>query len=349
MYSRCWGVLKHCISLFPQSTNADFLCCIDTIEYHRWGLSTRVPSPPPNPLLVFFGTFLKCRLIKVTIHVDEQSQHQMRLQQGSAAPPPPHVHVHPVMHPVLPEMSSVPVTGVPVPPLEAPVRKTTWPVEAVTAPLTPLVAGSGSSVDDGSGNGSGIGIGIGDVAVVGHGIGTEIGNGVGVGAGAGVPVLEESEKTRRPKSMVAKRLLKTVHKRRSSLNHNRSGSFGGGLLDGKVSRTNLYSLSASASAAGGGGGPGRPPTKAEAAGGGDDELSEDGVGDASSGGEMVMGAFEGLKWGEYVQFKMPADREVRMRLNPLFEVRVKAISKYPRNQTELNRLTNRVLKIEPII
>lgn len=209
--------------------------------------------------------------IKVTIHVDEQTPCHKHLHQGFAAPPP---HPRPA-HSVLPETSTVVV-----PSLRASVRKPTWPGEAPTAPLTPLVNGSGNSVDD-------------DVAGIDNSIETEIGRGV----------LEESEKPQRPKSMVAKRLLKNVHKRRSSLSHSRSGSFAGDMLDGRSSRSNLYSLSAHSS------GPGRSPTNAEVSSVGDDDLSDDG--NVSSDGEMVMGKFEGLKWGEMVQFKLPAEDEVR--------------------------------------
>lgn len=65
----------------------------------------------------------------------------------------------------------------------------------------------------------------------------------------------------------------------------------------------LDSLSANTS------GPGHSPTNTEAASGGNDELWEDGG--ASSGGETLV-AFEGLKWGGMVQFKMPAEGEVRV-------------------------------------
>lgn len=221
----------------------------------------------------------------MTIHVDEHLQHQKlkkRLQQGSAAPPP-----HPA-HPT-PALVEKRATAIPLfPPLEASTRETS---EAPTAPLTPLVNSRGSGVDGGRGHGSG------DI------MGSD--NGMGFGSEVGDGVSQESDKPRRPKPLSAKRLLKNVNKRRSSLSHSRSGSFlAGGILDGRVSKTNLYSLSSDVSAP-----PRLSPTNAGAASGADDELSEDGY--ASSGGEMVMGAFEGLKWGEMVQFKMPAEGEVR--------------------------------------
>eukprot|EP00752_Nemacystus_decipiens_P005109 g4634.t1 len=225
---------------------------------------------------------------KVTIHVDEHHHKHQHLQQGSAAAP-----AHPG-HPALHQK----VKPAAVPALEAPVRNTNWPIpsEAPTAPLTPLVSGTC--------NGS-------DVGGVGGDHRSD--NAMGVGSDTGSGAMEDSEKSRRPTSM--KRLLKNVHKRRNSLNHSRSGSSAGGILDhaGRLSRPNLYSLSPSAS------GPGRSPTNAEAVSGADDDLSEDGY--VSSDGEMVLGAFEGLKWGKYVQFKMPAEGEVKPN-DPLVTLRL---------------------------
>lgn len=272
-------------------------CTCATSQHHRpkflrcpARLPARFFSSPPQKQITYIH-----QIVKVTIHVDEQSHrhNHQHLQQGSAAPPPRPAH---------------PAPRLKVPSLEAeavaPGRKTSWPSpntnsgEAPTAPLTPLDSGNG--IVGGSARGSGdLGTGGSD-------------NGLGVGSDVGSGVFEEGEKPRRPKSMVAKRLLKNVHKRRSSLNNSRSdsrsGSFPAGLLDGRVSRTNLYSLSTNANSSG----PGRSSINADgtfvSAPGGDDEVSEDG--DASSGGEMVLGAFEGLKWGEMVQFKMPAEGEV---------------------------------------
>lgn len=228
---------------------------------------------------------------------EHHHNHHKHLPQGSAPTLPR------LGHPVPQEKDKrVPPRTI-VPSLEASESKTIWAGEAPTAPLTPFSntsgSGNGTSLDDVSGNVRGSGSG--DVAVIDHGIGSEIGSGVS----------EEGEKPRRPKSMVAK--LRNVHKRRSSLPHSRSGSFAGGLLEGRVSRTNLYPLPGNANATASG--PGRSPTNAEAGSGadgdGDDNVSEDGDGDASSDEGMVMGAFEGLKWGEMVQFKMPAEGEVR--------------------------------------
>ncbi|CAM9320636.1 unnamed protein product [Ectocarpus sp. 4 AP-2014] len=80
----------------------------------------------------------------------------------------------------------------------------------------------------------------------------------------------------------------------------------------EIRKINLDSLSANTS------GPGHSPTNTEAASGGDDELWEDGG--ASSGGETPV-AFEGLKWGGMVQFKMPAEGEVEPN-DPLVTLRL---------------------------
>lgn len=228
----------------------------------------------------FFPLFLLNfpNAIKVTIHVDEQSLQRKQRQQGSAALPPLHV----------PSALSDLSEGSTVPSLDARAHKHAWPTETPTAPLTPF-NGNGSSADAGSDSG------------VDNGIGTETETETGNGG------FEESGKPRRQKSMVAKRLL-NVHKRRNSLNQSRSGSFAGGPPDGRVSKTNLYSLSTNTNTSSSG--PRRSSANAEAASGGDDEASEDGG--AFLDGENVIGAFEGLKWGKYVQFKMPAEGEVRV-------------------------------------
>jgi len=147
-------------------------------------------------------------------------------------------------------------------------------------------------------------------------------NDVSPGTIASGASVEELDKPRRPKSMRLNvgRLKKNVVKRRNSLSsssrHGRSVSSGTGAPDGRVSKSSLYSLSPSAADIDG---PllARSPTNTNTNGElllrgeatGRNAGSESGY--ESSGGEM-MGAFEGLKWGEYVQFKLPAEGEVRL-------------------------------------
>ncbi len=178
-----------------------------------------------------------------------------------------------------------------------------WPSETSPAQLSPCENGNFGAMNDAFSNSN------------------SGSNEVTPGTGSGASV-EEFEKPRRPKSMLGRqrlnvgRLTKTVQKRRNSLTgsnrHGRSVSSGTGTLDGRVSKSSLYSLSPPG--ADGGPVPARSPTKAELLHGGEaagrNTGSESGY-ELSGGGEM-MGAFEGLKWGEYVQFKMPAEGEVRL-------------------------------------
>lgn len=231
----------------------------------------------------------------MTIHVEDRCQepqhHHQQLQeeQESAIPP-----LYPVPH----DKSFKPVRGTSA--------SSQWPSEASTAQLSPCENGDFGVMKDGfTNNGS---------------------NEVFPDTGSGASV-EELEKPRRPKSMLVPkrlsgRLTKTmnVHKRRNSLTstssstsrHGRSVSSGTGTaaLDGRVSKSGPYSLSPSAAD---GGLRAELLSRGEAAGAGTGRNAGSGIGyrDELLGGQK-MGAFEGLKWEEYVQFKMPAEGEVRL-------------------------------------
>lgn len=182
-----------------------------------------------------------------------------------------------------------------VPHLAPLLQDANWPSDTPTAPLSCVTTADGNV--NGSGNDN--------VKVNASGVAEVV-------PGGG----NDAKERARPKSAASSsRGLNVVgrfsfdpkHGRRNSFRQSRGGSLKGDVLSGKLSKSTvgLYSLA---------GGSSRSPTNAKLArdgsrgvDGDDERLSQDG--NLYSGGEM--GAFEGLKWGEYVQFKMPAEEEVR--------------------------------------
>ncbi|CAN0099974.1 unnamed protein product [Pylaiella littoralis] len=223
---------------------------------------------------------------------------------GDPSPVVTKVTIHVEEHPHQRESTALP------PPLAPLLQDTHWPSEASSPPLSCTTAESndvGSSSGNGIAKGSMSGI-------------AELGPGSGGGGG------DDGEKAR-PKSVAVPSkglsvglfridpMLKTVHGRRrsNSLRPIHGGSLAGEVLEGRLPPKKPSGGSTSS----------RSPTDAKPPRNGgvdnvDDErqqqqqqqqqqLSEDE--DLSSDGGM--GAFEGLKWGEYVQFKMPAEGQTK--------------------------------------
>lgn len=175
-----------------------------------------------------------------------------------------------------------------------------WPSDTPTAPLSCATTdGSVNARSNGNVNGhSNVKFNMGGVAEIGPG-GSEANERARPKSAAA-----SSSSSSKGLNVVGRFSFDPKHSRRNSFRHSRGGSLKGDVFGGKLSKSavGLYALARSPTNAklsrdGGGGG----------VDGDDEHLSQDE--NLSSGGEM--GAFEGLKWGEYVQFKMPAEEEVR--------------------------------------